>query len=78
MGWVNSSLLPPLFLLLLWITSVTVETLCGACVQVLALDECGFFGVPHMRDMALAQTCSAPVSYLSHHQLSLHCLHFPA
>lgn len=29
MGWVNSSLLPPLFLPLLWIIPVTVETLWG-------------------------------------------------
>lgn len=65
-GWVNSSLLPPLVLFLLWFTLVTVETLCVVWPQVLALDMCGFFGVPHMRDVALAQTCSAALSYLSH------------
>lgn len=66
MGWVKISLFPPLFLLLLRLTPVTVETLCEAYVQVLALDICGLFGVPPMRDMALVQMCLVPLSYVSH------------
>lgn len=32
MGWANSSLLPLLLLLLLWLTPVTGESLCGASI----------------------------------------------
>lgn len=54
-------------LLLLWLTLVTVETLCGAHVRVvLSLDMGGFLGVPHRRDAALGQLGSVPLSYVSH------------
>lgn len=65
MGWVASFSLS--MLLLLWLTLVTVETLCEAHVRVvLSLDMGAFLGVPHRRDAALGQLGSVPLSHVSH------------